>query len=137
MNIHKIFQKLIISNVILLILAIGIAIFYTPGNYINEFNDKYYAMWANDEGMLFLLLIYFIAVALHLISYYMLYKFKKNGKKIFVITLIVVNLFELFSGAYASSSVELVLSTTSYLIGGAMLALLYFSPVSKKFNKFP
>lgn len=137
MNIHKIFQKLIISNVILLILAIGIAFFYTPGNYINEFNDKYYAMWANDEGMLFLLLIYFIAVALHLISYYMLYKFKKNGKKIFVITLIVVNLFELFSGAYASSSVELVLSTTSYLIGGAMLALLYFSPVSKKFNKFP
>lgn len=137
MNIHKIFQKLIISNVILLILAIGIAIFYTPGNYINEFNDKYYAMWANDEGMLFLLLIYFIAVALHLISYYMLYKFKKNGKRIFVITLIVVNLFELFSGAYASSSVELVLSTTSYLIGGAMLALLYFSPVSKKFNKFP
>lgn len=137
MNIHKIFQKLIISNVILLILAIGIAIFYTPGNYINEFNDKYYAMWANDEGMLFLLLIYFIAVALHLISYYMLYKFKKNGKRVFVITLIVVNLFELFSGAYASSSVELVLSTTSYLIGGAMLALLYFSPVSKKFNKFP
>ena len=137
MNIHKIFQKLIISNIILLILAIGIAIFYTPGNYINEFNDKYYAMWANDEGMLFLLLIYFIAVALHLISYYMLYKFKKNGKRIFVITLIVVNLFELFSGAYASSSVELVLSTTSYLIGGAMLALLYFSPVSKKFNKFP
>ena len=137
MNIHKIFQKLIISNVILLILAIGIAFFYTPGNYINEFNDKYYAMWANDEGMLFLLLIYFIAVALHLISYYMLYKFKKNGKRIFIITLIVVNLFELFSGAYASSSVELVLSTTSYLIGGAMLALLYFSPVSKKFNKFP
>ena len=137
MNIHKIFQKLIISNVILLILAIGIAFFYTPGNYINEFNDKYYAMWANDEGMLFLLLIYFIAVALHLISYYMLYKFKKNGKRVFVITLIVVNLFELFSGAYASSSVELVLSTTSYLIGGAMLALLYFSPVGKKFNKFP
>ena len=137
MNIHKIFQKLIISNVILLILAIGIAFFYTPGNYINEFNDRYYAMWANDEGMLFLLLIYFIVVALHLISYYMLYKFKKNGKRIFVITLIVVNLFELFSGAYASSSVELVLSTTSYLIGGAMLALLYFSPVGKKFNKFP
>ena len=137
MNIHKIFQKLIISNVILLILAIGIAFFYTPGNYINEFNDKYYAMWANEEGMLFLLLIYFIAVALHLISYYMLYKFKKNGKRIFVITLIVVNLFELFSGAYASSSVELVLSTTSYLLGGAMLALLYFSPVSKKFSKFP
>lgn len=137
MNIHKIFQKLIISNVILLILAIGIAFFYTPGNYINEFNDKYYAMWANDEGMLFLLLIYIIVVALHLISYYMLYKFKKNGKRIFVITLIVVNLFELFSGAYASSSVELVLSTTSYLIGGAMLALLYFSPVGKKFNKFP
>ena len=137
MNIHKIFQKLIISNVIVLILAIGIAFFYTPANYINEFNDKYYAMWINDEGMLFLLLIYFIAVALHLISYYMLYKFKKNGKRIFIITLIVVNLFELFSGAYASSSVELVLSTTSYLIGGAMLALLYFSPVSKKFNKFP
>ena len=136
MNIHKIFQKLIISNVILLILAIGIAFFYTPGNYINEFNDKYYAMWINDEGMLFLLLIYFIVVALHLISYYMLYKFKKNGKRIFVITLIVVNLFELFSGAYASSSVELVLSTMSYLIGGAILALLYFSPVSKKFNKF-
>ena len=67
----------------------------------------------------------------------MLYKFKKNGKRFFVITIIIINLFELFSSAYAASSVEMVLSTISYLIGGAILALLYFSPVGKKFNKFP
>ena len=137
MDINKIFQKLIISNVILLILAIGIAFFYTPGNYINEFNDKYYATWVNDDGISFLLIIYLIAIVLHLISYYMLYKFKKNGKRLFVITIIIITLFELFSNAYAASSVEMVLGTISYLIGGAMLALLYFSPVSKKFNKFP
>tara|TARA_A100001015_G_C14873045_1_gene665174 strand:- start:42 stop:455 length:414 start_codon:yes stop_codon:yes gene_type:complete len=137
MDINKIFQKLIILALILVPLAICVAFFYTPGNYINEFNEKYYATWSNDDGMSFLLIIYLITIVLHLISYYMLYKFKKNGKRFFVITLIIAILFELFSGAYAVSSVEMVLNTISYLIGGAILALLYFSPVSKRFNKFP
>ena len=137
MDINKIFQKLIILALILVPLAIWVAFFYTPGNYINEFNEKYYATWSNDDGISFLLIIYLITIVLHLISYYMLYKFKKNGKRFFVITLIIATLFELFSGAYAVSSVEMVLNTISYLIGGAILALLYFSPVSKRFNKFP
>ena len=70
-------------------------------------------------------------------SFYMLYKFKKNGKRIFIITLAIIVLMDLFAGSYAASSFEIFTSTIAWLIEGAMLAMLYVTPISKKFNKFP
>ena len=91
----------------------------------------------NNEGLWPLSVILFILVLLHFFSFYMLYKFKKNGKRLFVSTLIIILVFDLFSGPYASSSVEIFLSTIFYLIEGALLAILFLTPMSKKFNKFP
>ena len=70
---------------------------------------------------------------LHMFSFYMLYKFKKNGKRIFVITLAIIVLSDLFGGAYAASSFVIFTSNISLLIEGAMLAMLYVTPISRKF----
>ena len=137
MDTFKIFQKLIIFGVLLLPIIFLSAIFYPVPDFVNDFNDKYYATWTNDEGLFPLAIILIIIVILHLFSFYMLYKFKKNGKRLFIITLVVIVIFDLFAGPYASSAFEIFTSTIAWLIEGAMLAMLYVTPVSKKFNKFP
>ena len=137
MDTSKIFQKLIIFAVLLLPLIILYALFYPAPNFVNEFNDQYYGTWMNNEGLWPLAIILILIVLLHMFSFYMLYKFKKNGKRIFVITLAIIVLTDLFAGPYAASSFEIFTSTIAWLIEGAMLAMLYVTPVSKKFNKFP
>ena len=137
MDTSKIFKKLIISSVLLFVLAFLSVFIYQGPESVNEFNDRYYATWMNNEGLWPLSVILFILVLLHFFSFYMLYKFKKNGKRLFVSTLIIILVFDLFSGPYAASSVEIFLSTIFYLIEGALLAILFLTPMSKKFNKFP
>ena len=137
MDTSKILQKLIISSLIFLFFAILLIFLYPASDPVAEFNDKNYLTWANDEGLWPLLIILILVLVLHLFSFYMLYKFKKNGKRVFVSTLIILVLTDLSGGSYAASSIETFLSTVVWLIDGAILAILYLTPVSKKFHKFP
>ena len=137
MDTFKFFQKLIIFAVILLPITFVVAFIDPTEGYITEFNDTYYGTWMDNDGFLPLAIVLLIVIIFHLFSFYMLYKSKKNGKRIFIFTLIIILLFDLFSGPYAASSFETFVSTITWLIEGAMLAMLYATPVSKKFNKFP
>ncbi len=67
----------------------------------------------------------------------MLYKLKRNGKRIFVSTLVLLSTAVLFTGSYAFSPFGLLFEYIIYMIDGALLVFLYFTPVSKKFNNFP
>ena len=137
MDTSKILQKLIIFSLIFLFFSILLAFFYPTSDLVTEFNDKNYLTWSNDEGLWPLAIILILVLVLHLLSFYMLYKFKKNGKRVFVSTLIILVLSDLSGGSYAASSVEIFLSTVVWLIDGAILAILYITPASKKFHKFP
>ena len=137
MDTSKILQKLIIFSLIFLFFSILLAFFYPTSDLVTEFNDKNYLSWSNDEGLWPLAIILILVLVLHLLSFYMLYKFKKNGKRVFVSTLIILVLTDLSGGSYAASSIETFLSTVVWLIDGAILAILYLTPVSKKFHKFP
>ena len=137
MDTSKILQKLIIFSLIFLFFSILLAFFYPTSDLVTEFNDKNYLTWANDEGLWPFFIILTLVLVLHLFSFYMLYKFKKNGKRVFVSTLIILVLSDLSGGSYAASSIETFLSTVVWLIDGAILAILYLTPVSKKFHKFP
>ena len=137
MDTSKILQKLIIFSLIFLFFSILLAFFYPTSDLVTEFNDKNYLTWSNDEGLWPLAIILILVLVLHLLSFYMLYKFKKNGKRVFVSTLIILVLTDLSGGSYAASSIEIFLSTVVWLIDGSILAILYITPVSKKFHKFP
>ena len=137
MDTSKILQKLIISSLLLLFFAILLIFLYPASDPVTEFNDKNYLTWANDEGLWPFFIILTLILVLHLFSFYMLYKFKKNGKRVFVSTLIIIVLIDLSGGSYAASSIETFLSTVVWLIDGAILAILYITPASKKFHKFP
>ena len=131
MDITKIFRKIIILSVILLLLTIIFASFYPTSEAVNQFNDKHYMQWANEN--LFFVFLIFPLLILHLVSFYMLYNFKKNGKRIFEITVIIFFIYDLFSGSYAYSGLEMVIIGLYFMIYGAILAIIYLTPISKKF----
>ena len=131
MDITKAFQRLILLAFILILLSIIAAAFYQTPNAVNEFNDLYYMQWSEDNYFLIFLVIPIII--LHFISFYMLYMFKKIGKRIFEITIILFFLYDISSGNYAMSGLELVISELYYMIYGAVLAMIYFTPLKKKF----
>ena len=131
MDITKAFQRLILLAFILILLSIIAAAFYPTPNAVNEFNDLYYMQWSEDNYFLIFLVIPIII--LHFISFYMLYKFKKIGKRIFEITIILFFLYDISSGNYAMSGLELVISELYYMIYGAILVMIYFTPLKKKF----
>ena len=131
MDITKIFRKFIILSAILLLLTIIFASFYPTSEDVNQFNDKHYMQWANEN--LFFVFLIFPLLILHLVSFYMLYKFKKNGKRIFEITVIIFFIYDLFSGSYAYSGLEMVITGLYFIIYGVILAILYLTPISKKF----
>ena len=133
----KILQKLIIFSLIFLFFSILLVFFNPTSDLVTEFNDKNFLTWLNDESLWPFVIILILVSVLHLFSFYMLYKFKKNGKREFVSTLIILVLTDLSGGSYAASSIEIFLSTVVWLIDGAILAILYITPVSKKFHKFP
>tara|TARA_B100001741_G_C16413187_1_gene532625 strand:+ start:190 stop:603 length:414 start_codon:yes stop_codon:yes gene_type:complete len=137
MDTSKILQKLIIFSLIFLFFSILLVFFNPTSDLVTEFNDKNYLTWSNDESLWPFAIILILVLVLHLFSFYMLYKFKKNGKRVFVSTLIILVLTDLSGGSYAASSIEIFLSTVVWLIDGAILAILYITPVSKKFHKFP
>ena len=137
MDTSKILQKLIIFSLIFLFFSILLVFFNPTSDLVTEFNDKNFLTWLNDESLWPFVIILILVSVLHLFSFYMLYKFKKNGKRVFVSTLIILVLTDLSGGSYAASSIEIFLSTVVWLIDGAILAILYITPVSKKFHKFP
>ena len=132
MDITKVFKRLIVLAFLLILLSIIAAAFYPTPKAVNEFNDLYYMQWSEDNYFLIFLVIPLII--LHFISFYMLYKLKKIGKRIFEITIILFFLYDISSGNYAMSGLELVISELYYMIYGALLAMIYFTPLKKDFK---
>ena len=63
----------------------------------------------------------------------MLYNFKKPGKQIFLCLLIASLVLSFFSGPIASDPIFYILDGLSMAINGALLFILYYTPISKKF----
>ena len=112
--------------------------FYSDSEAVTEFNERMEPEWFNNESAIIAFFsIFFLILILHIISLFMLYKVKRNGKRIFVSTLVLLSIAVLFTGSYAFSPFELLFENIIYMIDGALLVFLYFTPVSKKFNNFP
>ena len=76
-----------------------------------------------------------VYIVVWLVSLYLLYKFKKNGKQLYFFTFIFGIILSLLMGASAQSAISYVIDGLGWANSGAILALLYFSPIKKEFNK--
>ena len=125
MKLDIIFKRLILANVFLAIVFI-IAAWNVNSQIVLEFNDNFEL----QDELFFLILFWIIA---YFVSCYLLYNFKKFGRQLFLIVFILGYLISLLSGPIAFDQLTYVLDSLGTAVNGALLVMLYFTPISKKF----
>ena len=128
MNLKTIFKRLILLDLSLIILII-VAVFFETKE-VADFN-----MYFENDYSNALLIIYGIGLLIYLINLFLLYKFKSIGKQIYLILFIVFIVLSLLLPPSAMDSWLYVLDGLGMATSGAILVLLYFSPIKKEFDK--
>ena len=128
MNLKTIFKRLILLDLSLIILII-VAVFFETKE-VADFN-----MYFENDYSNALLIIFGIGLLIYLINLFLLYKFKSIGKQIYLILFIVLMVLSLLSPPNAMDSWLYVLDGLGMATAGAILVLLYFSPIKKEFDK--
>ena len=128
MNLKTIFKRLILLDLSIIILTI-VTVFF-ESNEVADFNRYFENDWSNA-----LLIIFGIGMLIYLINLFLLYKFKSIGKQIYLILFIVLLVLSLLSPPFAMDSWLYVVDGLGMANSGAILVLLYFSPIKKEFEK--
>ena len=128
MNLKTIFKRLILLDLSLIILII-VAVFFESKE-VADFN-----MYFENDYSNALLIIWGIGLLIYLINLFLLYKFKSIGKQIYLILFIVLVILNLILPPHATDSLLYVLDGLGWSVSGALLILLYFSPIKKEFEK--
>ena len=128
MNLKIIFKRLILLDLLLIVLIIASVFFESKE--VTDFNTYFENDYSNA-----LLIIYGIGLLIYLINLFLLYKFKSIGKQIYLILFIVFMVLILLSPPSAMDPLLYVLDGLGMANSGAILVLLYFSPIKKEFEK--
>ena len=128
MNLKTIFKRLILLDLSLIILII-VAVFFESKE-VADFN-----MYFENDYSNAILIIFGIGLLIYLINLFLLYKFKSIGKQIYLILFIVLVILNLILPPHATDSLLYVLDGLGWSVSGALLILLYFSPIKKEFEK--
>ena len=128
MNLKTIFKRLILLDLSLIILII-VTVFFESAE-VADFNRYFENDFSNA-----IFIIFGIALLIHLFNLFLLYKFKSIGKQIYLILFIVLLVLSLLSPPNAVDSWLYVLDGLGMANSGAILVLLYFSPIKKEFEK--
>ena len=130
MEIEKIFKNLILIDFGVLILIV-ISSLYQPQaitDMSDVLNDGLLANFENISRIVSLVLFF-----LYLISLNLLYRFISYGKPLYLFLIISGLLFNYLSGSVIYSSFGGLLDQVGGIISGAILILLYYSPIKKNF----
>ena len=130
MAIEKIFKNLILFDFVILILIV-ISSMYQP-NEIIQINENLQkgllSEFPNFSRTLSLILFF-----LYLLSLNLLYRFVSYGKHLYLSLIIAGLLLNYLSGSVLYTSFGSVLDQIGGLISGAILILLYYSPIKENF----
>ena len=126
MNLKTIFRRLILLDLSLIILIIIGAFFESET--VLKFNE----ITTFSDSLLLIVLVWLLA---YFVNLFLLYKFKSIGKQIYLILFIVLMVLSLLSPPNAMDSWLYVLDGLGMANSGAILVLLYFSPIKKEFEK--
>lgn len=131
MNYKSALQNLIYCDIVILI--IGVSAIFFPSENVETFNQY---IVDNSSALLNYMIIGlgFILLILKLISWYLLYKFKKVGRDIFLIACILGLIGEIINAPFAMDGLFIFAYIAENIIAGAILMLTYYSPLSKDLN---
>ena len=127
MNLKTIFKRLILLDLLLFIL-ISVAVFY-PSAEVEDFNKYFESEFSNS-----FLIIIGVLQLIYLINLFLLYKFKSIGKQMYLILTILLIVLTLLSPQSAMDPWLYVIDGLGWATSGAILVLLYFSPIKKEFE---
>ena len=127
MNLKNIFKKFVLLDLLLIVL--GVSTLFFENETILSFNEN---VDPTSDMFDLITLIYLVT---WLICLYFLYKFKQIGKQFYFFIFIFGIILSLLMGALAQGPITYVLDGLSWANSGAILALLYFSPIKKEFDK--
>ena len=126
MNLKIIFKRLVLLN-LLVTLFFVISIFFIPeSGMVESFNQSVEV----HDVYSFLAIIWILAF---FFNTYLLYNFKKFGKQMYLYIFLASLVLALISGPVALDPLFYVLDGLAMSISGALLAMLYLTPISKNF----
>ena len=128
MNLKTIFKRLILLDLLLIILLV-VSVFFESEE-VADFN-KYFESEFSDS----LLIIFGILMLIYLINLFLLYRFISIGKQMYLIVFVLGIILSLIAGVSAVDSWLYVIDRLGWSVSGAILVLLYFSPINKEFEK--
>ena len=121
-----IFKRLILTYLLIALFFIIAPFFVSQSLKVSYFNNSV------DRNNAYNLL-YIIWMIVSLVSLYLLYTFKKPGKQLFTIVFLASSALTLFGGPVASDPIYYTLEGLGLAIVGALLIMLYYTPISNKF----
>tara|TARA_B100000674_G_scaffold480737_1_gene480661 strand:- start:184 stop:576 length:393 start_codon:yes stop_codon:yes gene_type:complete len=130
MEIEKIFKNLILIDFGVLILIV-ISSMYQPQEILNLYNELDKGLLSNFEN--FSKITAIILFFLYLLTLNLLYRFISYGKPLYLFLIIAGLLFNYFSGTAIYTSFGGLLDQVGGIISGAILILLYYSPIKNNF----
>ena len=131
MNYKSALKNLIYCDIA--ILTIGILTIFFPSENVETFN-KYITDNMSTLSNYIIIGLGFINLILKPVSWYLLYKFKKVGRDIFLIACILSLIGEIFNAPFAMDGLFTFFYNAENIIAGAILMLTYYSPLSKDLN---
>ena len=123
MNLKTIFKRLVLLDLSLFILII-VTIFFESEEVI-KFTENL------DEPSNVFLTLAAIWLLAYFVNLFLLYKFKSIGKQMYPFIYIIGLVLALLGGPIASDPWTYVLDGIEMSVAGALLVLLYFSPIKK------
>ena len=134
MYLEKIFKSFIVAD--LIFFGIFFVEFFNQSEEVSTIADQLsLGIFDSDSGALIALSLVAVILILYLISIFMLYKFMSFGKILYTFIIIASLLMIVLSGPTISTSLGSFIDAISGLIEGAILTLLYFTPIKDKFVK--
>ena len=130
MEIEKIFKNLILIDFGVLILIV-ISSMYQPQEILNLYNELDKGLLSNFEN--FSKITAIILFILYLLTLNLLYRFISYGKPLYLFLIIAGLLFNYLSGTAIYTSFGGLLDQVGGIISGAILILLYYSPIKNNF----
>ena len=127
MNLKTIFKRLVLLDLSLLILII-VSVFFESEEVL-RFNESL------DPISNMILTLSGIFLLVYLINLFLLYRFISIGKQMYLIVFVLGIIFSLIVGAGAVDPWLYVIDGLGWSVCGAILVLLYFSPIKKEFEK--
>ena len=127
MDLKKIFKRLILLDLSLFIVII-VTIFFESEE-VRKFTENL------DELSNVFLTLAGIWLLAYFVNLFLLYKFKSIGKQMYPFIYIIALVLALLGGPVALDPWTYVLDGIEMSVAGALLVLLYFSPIKKEFDK--